>query len=72
MKPALLLATIALLVFTWMFRYDVIVGGSSRMVLKLDRWTGALYILAPGKGWERFDARLESEAVDLLQKPAAR
>lgn len=76
MKPWLILATVALLVFAWMFRYDVYTtvpsGDYSRFTLKYDRWTGVLYVLAPGEGWERFDARPEAEAVDLLQKPAAK
>ena len=73
MKPALILATVALLIFAWMFRYEVIMGGPGLIVLKLDRWTGSLYLLNPEAGWERIDApQPEPEAVDLLQKPAAK
>jgi hypothetical protein len=58
MKPALLLAAVALVVLAWMFRYEIIIGGPSHgMVLQLDRWTGNLYIWEPkpepGR-WERY------------------
>jgi hypothetical protein len=54
MKSALILATLALLVFAWMFRYDMITVGSSNALVRLDRWTGNLYEYT-GDGWLRAD-----------------
>ena len=52
MKPALIFAAVALAVFAWMFRYDVVpvrpVGA-----IKLDRWTGATYFGL--RSWERIE-----------------
>lgn len=55
MKPALILASVAIALFAWMFRYDVSghVGlnndAMNRPVL-LDRWTGKTYIYFIAKG----------------------
>lgn len=49
MKPALILVSIAIVLFAWMFRYDVSgqvqwgEGGIARPIM-LDRWTGKTYI----------------------------
>ena len=49
MKPALILAGLALLLFAWMFRYEVSgqVGFGSDATVRpvmLDRWTGTTYV----------------------------
>lgn len=56
MKPTMILAILALLVFAWMFRYEVIVGGSTQLIVRLDRWTGSLYELNHEQlDWVRVD-----------------
>jgi len=53
MKPAIVIASLALLLFAWMCRYEVSgyvgngEGGPSRPVV-LDRWTGTVYIYTGG------------------------
>ncbi len=48
MKPALILASIAIALFAWMFRYDVSghyqFGELHARPIMLDRWTGKAYI----------------------------
>jgi len=70
MKPAFILATVALLVFAWMFRYDVhsIHGGpdSHLFTLRYDRWTGEVYVFVRSDGtWVPFGRGLP-------EKPAAK
>ena len=80
MKPWLIVATVALLVFAWMFRYEVTAFGPRQaLVLKLDRWTGHIEQWDyESRKWQRFDADVGEEArrdfermtpgVDLLKK----
>jgi len=70
MKPWLILATVALLVFAWMFRYEVVAIGPQRTaVLKLDRWTGRIeWWNEKFKEWERWDASLAEEVRLDLQR----
>lgn len=51
MKPAMILASLAMLLFAWMFRYEIsghvgLSGESNGLVrpVMLDRWTGKTYI----------------------------
>ncbi len=76
MKPWLILAIVALLLFAWMFRYDVHTtapgDGYQRLTLKYDRWTGEVYVfLSADVTWVPYGRGLPQKppAVDLLEKP---
>lgn len=65
-----MLACVAVAIFGWMFRYEVLVVGTSRApIVRLDRWTGYLYEFNTIEGWVRFDA---VTPVVLIEKPAAK
>jgi hypothetical protein len=51
MKAAMILACVALLLFAWMFRYEVSGQVGPRPVM-LDRWTGNTYPYSFSDGWK--------------------
>ena len=74
MKPALILAAVALAVFARMFRFEV-VGLGVPMAIKLDRWTGNTSYFYRGQ-WSRIEsdtapAEAPPTVKEWTEKPAA-
>jgi len=48
-KPAIILATLALAIATWMLRYDMQAGSPASAAYVLDRWTGDVQWIVYGE-----------------------